>query len=98
MSSLATDKTLALSGMHANGCNRLAPPPPPRASQMDGGIAPDTIDAAAATGPNVMVAGTAIFQAKDPQEFIRRMLSSVEAAAAAGGAKRQSEPPQPAGQ
>lgn len=54
--------------------------------QVDGGIAPDTIGAAAAAGANAIVAGTAIFGAPDPGAAIGLLRGAVDAAAAAASA------------
>mmetsp|Transcript_889 Transcript_889/g.2636 ORF Transcript_889/g.2636 Transcript_889/m.2636 type:complete len:136 (+) Transcript_889:472-879(+) len=51
--------------------------------QVDGGVAPSTIDACAAVGANVIVAGSAIFGSDKPQEVIATLKKSVEAAATA---------------
>ncbi len=59
-----------------------APPGP----QVDGGLAPSTIDRAAAAGANVIVAGSAVFGAADPGAVIKALRDSVEAAAASGKA------------
>jgi ribulose-phosphate 3-epimerase len=41
--------------------------------EVDGGIAADTIEAAAAAGADAFVAGTAVFGAEDPAEAVRRL-------------------------
>ena len=41
--------------------------------EMDGGIGPDTIGAAAAAGADVFVAGSAVFGQEDPAEAIRQL-------------------------
>jgi ribulose-phosphate 3-epimerase len=41
--------------------------------QVDGGLGPSTIDAAAAAGANVIVAGTAVFGAYDPAAVITKL-------------------------
>ena len=46
--------------------------------EVDGGIGPATIDQAADAGANVIVAGSAIFGAKDPAEVIRTLREAVE--------------------
>jgi len=46
--------------------------------QVDGGLKPATIDAAAKAGANVIVAGTAVFKAPDPAEAISTLRSAVE--------------------
>jgi len=51
--------------------------PPSFDIQVDGGLAPDTIDAAAKAGANMIVAGSAVFKA-DPAEVISLLRSSVE--------------------
>ena len=38
--------------------------------EVDGGLGPSTIDQAAEAGANVIVAGSAVFGAKDPAEVI----------------------------
>ncbi len=53
--------------------------------EMDGGLAPDTIAAAAAAGTNVFVAGTAIFRAADVRARIADLRARAAAAAADGG-------------
>jgi ribulose-phosphate 3-epimerase len=47
--------------------------------EVDGGVGPATIDQAAAAGANVIVAGSAVFGAKDPGEVIEILRASVEA-------------------
>jgi ribulose-phosphate 3-epimerase len=41
--------------------------------EVDGGIAADTIEAAAAAGADAFVAGTAVYGAEDPAEAVRRL-------------------------
>ena len=41
--------------------------------EVDGGIAADTIEQAAAAGADAFVAGTAVYGAQDPAEAIRRL-------------------------
>jgi ribulose-phosphate 3-epimerase len=41
--------------------------------EVDGGISPDTIEAAAEAGADTFVAGTAVFGAEDPPEVVRRL-------------------------
>lgn len=41
--------------------------------EVDGGIAADTIEAAAAAGADAFVAGTAVYGADDPAEAVRRL-------------------------
>jgi ribulose-phosphate 3-epimerase len=48
--------------------------------QVDGGLGPSTVDAAAAAGANVIVAGTAVFGAPDPGVVIALLRSSVDEA------------------
>eukprot|EP01027_Heterolobosea_sp_BB2_P002109 GEZU01003179.1.p1 GENE.GEZU01003179.1~~GEZU01003179.1.p1 ORF type:complete len:203 (+),score=67.27 GEZU01003179.1:215-823(+) len=45
--------------------------------QVDGGLSPDTIDQAAEAGANVIVAGSAIFGAKDPAGVISTLREAV---------------------
>lgn len=49
--------------------------------EVDGGVGPATIDEAARAGANVIVAGTAIFNAPDPSKIISHLRTSVENAA-----------------
>ncbi|RMZ92330.1 hypothetical protein DV736_g433, partial [Chaetothyriales sp. CBS 134916] len=46
--------------------------------EVDGGLGIGTIDTAADAGANVIVAGSAVFGAKDPAEVIRLLRESVE--------------------
>lgn len=46
--------------------------------EVDGGLGPGTIDQAADAGANVIVAGSAVFGAKDPSEVISLLRRSVE--------------------
>ena len=46
--------------------------------EVDGGLAESTIDQAAEAGANVIVAGSAVFGAKDPEEVIQRLREAVE--------------------
>ena len=46
--------------------------------EVDGGLGPGTIDQAADAGANVIVAGSAVFGAKDPGEVIARLKAAVE--------------------
>jgi len=55
--------------------------------EVDGGLGPDTIDAAAAEGANVIVAGSAIFGAEDPAAVISILRESVDAAATSQSGK-----------
>lgn len=46
--------------------------------EVDGGLGPATIGQAADAGANVIVAGSAVFGAKDPAEAIATLRKSVE--------------------
>ena len=46
--------------------------------EVDGGLAESTIDQAAEAGANVIVAGSAVFGAKDPEAVIQRLREAVE--------------------
>ncbi|MCJ1344526.1 RIBULOSE-phosphate 3-epimerase [Peltigera leucophlebia] len=46
--------------------------------EVDGGLAEGTIDQAAEAGANVIVAGSAVFGAKDPAEVIQKLREAVE--------------------
>ena len=46
--------------------------------QVDGGLSPSTVDAAAKVGANVIVAGSAIFGSDAPQDVIKTLRESVE--------------------
>lgn len=46
--------------------------------EVDGGLSPTTIDQAADAGANVIVAGSAIFGARDPRAVIRSLRDAVE--------------------
>ena len=50
--------------------------------EVDGGLGPATIDAAAEAGANVIVAGSAVFGAQDPGQVIQTLRESVERAGA----------------
>lgn len=50
--------------------------------EVDGGLGPGTIDQAAGAGANVIVAGSAVFGARDPAEVISLLRSSVDRASA----------------
>jgi ribulose-phosphate 3-epimerase len=55
--------------------------------QVDGGVAPGaSVESAAAAGANVLVAGSAVFGAKDPGAAIKALKEAVDAKAAARGA------------
>lgn len=51
--------------------------------EVDGGINASTAAVAAAAGANVLVAGSAIFGASDPQQAMQDIRQAAEAAAAA---------------
>ncbi len=55
--------------------------------EVDGGLSPSTVDAAAAVGANVIVAGSAIFGSDQPAEVISALRASVDKHAAAGDAQ-----------
>ncbi|KAA8497283.1 Ribulose-phosphate 3-epimerase, cytoplasmic isoform [Porphyridium purpureum] len=46
--------------------------------QVDGGLAPSTVDMAAQAGANVIVAGSAVFGSEKPEEVIRQLRASVD--------------------
>lgn len=46
--------------------------------EVDGGLSEGTIDQAADAGANVIVAGSAVFGAKDPADVIRKLRGAVE--------------------
>jgi len=46
--------------------------------EVDGGLSEKTVDQAAEAGANVIVAGSAVFGAKDPAEVIRKLREAVE--------------------
>jgi ribulose-phosphate 3-epimerase len=46
--------------------------------EVDGGIAADTIEAAAAAGADAFVAGTAVYGAEDPAEAVRKLRIAAE--------------------
>lgn len=46
--------------------------------EVDGGLGPATIDQAADAGANVIVAGSAVFGAKDPSEVISALRKTVQ--------------------
>ena len=46
--------------------------------EVDGGLGEETIDQAAEAGANVIVAGSAVFGAKDPARIIKILRESVE--------------------
>ncbi|KAI0756716.1 Ribulose-phosphate 3-epimerase [Daedaleopsis nitida] len=55
---------------------------PDKDIEVDGGVGPKTIDVCADAGSNVIVAGTAIFNAPDPEQVISLLKSTVDAAQA----------------
>lgn len=46
--------------------------------EVDGGVGPNTVGSCACAGSNVLVAGTALFGAKDPKAVIKSMKEAVE--------------------
>lgn len=46
--------------------------------EVDGGLSESTVDQAADAGANVIVAGSAVFGAKDPSEVISKLRNVVE--------------------
>ena len=50
---------------------------PDLAIEVDGGLSEKTIDQAADAGANVIVAGSAVFGAKDPAEVIQKLRDAV---------------------
>lgn len=46
--------------------------------EVDGGLSEKTIDVAADAGANVIVAGSAVFGAKDPSEVIQKLRQAVD--------------------
>jgi len=46
--------------------------------EVDGGLSEKTIDTAADAGANVIVAGSAVFGAKDPSEVIKKLREAVD--------------------
>jgi ribulose-phosphate 3-epimerase len=48
--------------------------------EVDGGIAADTIEQAAAAGADAFVAGTAVYGAEDPAEACRKLRALAERA------------------
>lgn len=46
--------------------------------EVDGGISESTIDLAAEAGANVIVAGSAVFGAKDPADVIDKLRQAVD--------------------
>ena len=46
--------------------------------EVDGGVSESTIDEAAEAGANVIVAGSAVFGAKDPADVISKLRKAVD--------------------
>jgi len=61
---------------------------PDKDIEVDGGVGPKTIDVCAEAGSNVIVAGTAIFNATEPENVIAVLKSTVDAAQAKLAAQR----------
>jgi ribulose-phosphate 3-epimerase len=55
---------------------------PDKDIEVDGGVGPKTVDACAQAGSNVIVAGTAIFGANEPEQVIATLKSVVNTAQA----------------
>ncbi|THV07676.1 ribulose-phosphate 3-epimerase [Dendrothele bispora CBS 962.96] len=55
---------------------------PDKDIEVDGGVGPKTIDVCADAGSNVIVAGTAIFGAEDPEQVIQTLKNTVNQAQA----------------
>ena len=53
--------------------------------EVDGGLGLGTIDQAAEAGANVIVAGSAVFEAESPAEVIRMLRGGVERCRGEGG-------------
>lgn len=70
-------------------CSSLRERYPSLQIEVDGGVAPSTVGEVAAAGANVLVAGSAIFGAKDPGEVIRTLRAAVDAKAAVTAAQHQ---------
>jgi len=60
---------------------------PDKDIEVDGGVGPKTVGACAQAGSNVIVAGTAIFGANEPEQVIATLKSTVDAAQARLSAK-----------
>ena len=56
--------------------------------EVDGGLSEKTIDQAADAGANVIVAGSAVFGARDPGEVIRVLREAVEQRRGGAGGSR----------
>lgn len=54
--------------------------------EVDGGLSEHTVDQAARAGANVIVAGSAVFGARDPGEVIRVLRQAVEGRRGGSGA------------
>ncbi|MEU2630532.1 orotidine 5'-phosphate decarboxylase / HUMPS family protein, partial [Kitasatospora sp. NPDC007106] len=50
--------------------------------QVDGGVAPSTIERCAEAGADVFVAGSAVYNAADPAEAVRALRAQADAATA----------------
>ena len=46
--------------------------------EVDGGLSESTVDQAAEAGANVIVAGSAVFGAKDPADVISKLRGAIE--------------------
>jgi len=55
---------------------------PTKDIEVDGGVGPNTVDTCTHAGSNVIVAGTAIFNAQEPEKVIATLKASVDAAQA----------------
>ncbi|OSX67355.1 hypothetical protein POSPLADRAFT_1068447 [Postia placenta MAD-698-R-SB12] len=60
---------------------------PDKDIEVDGGVGPKTIDQCADAGSNVIVAGTAIFNATEPEQVIALLKQSVDTAQARAASK-----------
>ncbi|KAI0652141.1 Ribulose-phosphate 3-epimerase [Trametes meyenii] len=60
---------------------------PDKDIEVDGGVGPKTIDVCADAGSNVIVAGTAIFNAPEPEKVISLLKATVDTAQAKAAAK-----------
>lgn len=63
--------------------------------QIDGGIGPDTVGAAAAAGADLLVAGSAVFGAEDRAAAVRDLEARARAAAPAPGERPRAAAPGP---
>lgn len=50
--------------------------------EVDGGVGPSTVEVCANAGSNVIVAGTAIFNAEEPETVIKQLKTAVDTAQA----------------